>query len=85
MDQNSVMEKVISIVSIRSGHPIYELCNTTGECLLGPRFRVPARELLHILFDIEGEFSITVNPEDLSGFQFTSIDNIVSIVIKHLA
>ena len=62
-----------------------DLRTKIGECLLGPRFRVPARELLHILFDIEGEFSITVTPEDLSGFQFTSIDNIVSIVIKHLA
>ena len=85
MDQNSVMEKVISIVSIRSGHPVYELCNTTGEGLHGPRLRVPAREHIHIKFDIEGEFSITVNLEDLSDFQFTSIDNIVSIVSKHLA
>lgn len=52
--------------------------------LLGKNFRLKARDLIYLLYDIEKEFNIVISEDDIDNIKFNTINNIISIINKAL-
>ncbi len=52
--------------------------------LFGNNFKLAPRDLVHLFFTIEKEFSITIPQEDIVEGKFNTFNNIVQIVEKQL-
>ena len=45
---------------------------------------IPARELLHVYFDVKKNFSILIPEDDVAGGRFDTFDNIAEIVYEQM-
>lgn len=52
--------------------------------LLGKSLSIPARELLHVYYDVKRMFSISIPEEDIAKGRFDTFSNIVDIICKQL-
>lgn len=48
--------------------------------LLGRKFKLRARDLIYLLYDIEKEFNITISQEHINNIKFNTINNIRDII-----
>lgn len=55
-----------------------------NENLLGSEFRLKARHLIYLLFDIEKEFNVIIPEEAIDNEQFNTINNIIDIIIREI-
>lgn len=44
------------------------------------KLNIPAREMVLILIDIEKEYNITINDEDVNSYGFMTINKIIEII-----
>lgn len=68
------------IISKRSGRHMDEVLSLKEESLLGPKFRMPARELFHVYFDVENAFGITIPETSIKEGKFKSPQDILEII-----
>lgn len=59
-------------------------CNI-NENLLGSNFKLRARDLIYLLFDVEKKFNINITDEDLNETDFNTINNILKVIDNKLA
>ncbi len=52
--------------------------------LLGKNFRLKARDLIYLLYDIEKEFNIVISEDDIDNIEFNTISNIINIINNKL-
>lgn len=71
------------IISRRCRLRSEEILSLQEESLLGPKIRMPARELLHVFFDIEKSFEIMILESDIVKGQFKSFTDIWEIIEKN--
>lgn len=55
-----------------------------NEELLSFRFRLKARDLLTLLFDIEREFKISIPEDDIQTGKFNTFNNIVNLAYEQI-
>lgn len=48
--------------------------------VFGRNLNIPAREMVLILIDIEKEYNITINDEDVNSYGFMTINKIIEII-----
>lgn len=48
--------------------------------VFGRKLNIPAREMVLILLDIEKEYNITINDEDVNSYGFMTINKIIKII-----
>lgn len=68
------------IISKRSGRHVNEVLSLKEESLLGPKFRMPARELFHVFFDVENAFGISIPEASIKEGKFKSQQDILEII-----
>ncbi|MDR2888352.1 MAG: hypothetical protein LBV33_00740 [Lachnospiraceae bacterium] len=56
----------------------------TAERLSGSKYRLTARDLIYLFFEVQNEFAITITAEDIREYPFNSIENICQIVTGKL-
>lgn len=52
--------------------------------LFGKKFNLRARDIIYLLYDVEKEFDILVNEDDIDNIKFNTIGNIIKIINKEL-
>lgn len=52
--------------------------------ILRGKFKLRARDLIYLLYDIEKEFNINISEDDIDNIKFNTIRNIVAIINKQL-
>ena len=53
--------------------------------LLQPPYYFTAIDLMYLLLEVEKEFRIRINEDDLLNYKFSSIDNISEIILHEIA
>ena len=48
------------------------------------RSGIPARELLHVYFDVKKAFNVLIPEDDVAGGRFDTFDNIVELIYEQL-
>lgn len=48
------------------------------------KFKLRARDLIYLLYDVEKEFNITISEDDIDNIKFNTIHNIIAIINKQL-
>jgi len=61
-----------------------ELDMDIDDNLLQKKFKMRARDLIYLLYDVEREFNITISDDDIDNSEFNTIGNIVKIINKEL-
>ena len=83
--KREINEKLTEILIRRSGIDFSEKTELKNEKLLGMKIGLPARELLHIYFDIERIFNIGIPEEEIVAGNFDTFEHISEIVERQLA
>lgn len=52
--------------------------------LLQRKFKLRARDLMYLLYDVEKEFNLTISEDDIDNIKFNTIRNIINIINKKL-
>ena len=80
--QNTMIMKMMlaDIISHRCRLQSEEILSLQEESLLGPKIRMPARELLHVFFDVEKSFEIRISESDIAKGRFKSFTDIWTII-----
>lgn len=58
--------------------------NSREKELLGDVFRLEARDMIYLFFDIEKEFGITIPEEDIVNGKFATLNSISGIINEQL-
>lgn len=48
--------------------------------VFGKKLDIPAREMVLVLLDIEKEYNITINDEDVNNYGFMTVNKIIKII-----
>jgi peptide maturation system acyl carrier-related protein len=83
MQEYNIQKTLVKILEKRSGINFSEHAELCDTKLLGTVIGLPARELLHIYFDIEQQFGITISEEDIVSGKFDTFKHISEIVRKN--
>ena len=59
-----------------------ELDMDIDDNLLQKKFKMRARDLIYLLYDVEREFNITISDDDIDNSEFNTIGNIVKINVN---
>ncbi len=84
MNGNNIQMTVAKILEKRSGINFIEHPELQDKKILGSQIGMPARELLHIYFDIEHEFEIKISERDIVSGNFDTLNHIIEIVKNEL-
>lgn len=78
----SVNVKLNNIFKNRFGIQLFnnKLDIDINDNLLGSKFRLAARDLIYLLYDVEKEFDITISKDDIDKIEFNTINNIINII-----
>lgn len=76
----NIENRLAEIISKRSGRHVDEVLSLKEESLLGPKFRMPARELFHVFFDVENAFGISIPIASVKDGKFKSPRDILETI-----
>ena len=83
MPYNKIRNRVASLVS---GYTDFDAFLDTERydhlLLTGATFRLSARDLLYLFFEVCGEYSISLSVGELEGYVFDSIAEITDLILK---
>lgn len=82
---NAIKEKLNKILLKRSGHNFAGNSALYHKKLLGLQICMPARELLHVYFDVEQEFGISIPEEEIVAGNFDTAEHIAEIIERQLS
>lgn len=82
MNMRDIEKIMVEILLRRSEIDFCEKPELQNEKLLGNKILMPARELLHVYFDVEAAFGITIPDEDIVSGRFDTFRHITEIVEK---
>lgn len=77
-------EKLVEIIKRRTGKDFEKMNDLKEAKLLGSDIRLPARELVLILYDIEEVFGISVSKQAVLDGKFDSYSHIMELVIQQV-
>ena len=84
MNRYEIEEKMSSIFMKRFSMSFLSNPEMKEMKLLG-KSGIPARELLHVYFDVKRDFGISIPEEDVAEGRFDTYTHIVDIIAKQLA
>ncbi len=83
--QTEIKVKLTEILNKRSGADFGKDESFYTEKLLGNRLGMPARELLHIYFDVEKAFGIKIPEQEIADENFDTAEHIAEIIERQLS